>query len=107
LQGLPQRIVDQGIENDTRIGLDSNDDPVQLAMRSNHAPNVLDRLGLVELHEARTRYRMDRIAGRVGYEVKVKSRQHRFNSFACAQSSPKTRHFHRRRQKRPTVPTTS
>ena len=51
LQQMTKGIVDQSEEHDPRIGLDTGDDPVDLAAGAHHAPNMFNGLGVVELHE--------------------------------------------------------
>jgi hypothetical protein len=74
LQQLPKCITDQGEQNDTPVRLDPGDDPIDLAARPHHAPNMLDRLRSVELHKAGSGHRMDGFSRRIGNEMEVKSR---------------------------------
>src|SRR6266513_3817905 len=76
LQGLAQRVVDEREQDEPGIGLDPGDDPLDLTARPYHAPDMLDRLRIVELHEAGARHRMHCLAGRIRDEVKVKAAQH-------------------------------
>jgi hypothetical protein len=74
LKQLAQLLADQGKKNDPRIGLDASDHPFDLVAGAHHAPDVFNRVHLVELDEAGSRYGMHRLAGRVGDEMKVKPR---------------------------------
>src|SRR5205823_11865293 len=76
LQGLAQCVVDERKQDEPRIGLDPGDDSFDLTARPYHAPDMLDRLRIVELHEAGARHRMHCLAGRIRDEVKVKAAQH-------------------------------
>src|SRR5713101_4379120 len=75
LQHPAQRVVDHREEYKTMVGLDAGKHAIDLAARSHHAPNVLDRLGFIKLNKAGAGNRMDRIAGRIGNQVKMKPRQ--------------------------------
>src|SRR5437763_10554661 len=76
LQGLAQRVVDEREQDEPRIGLDPGDYPLELSARALYGPDILDRLRIVELHEAGARHRMHCLAGRIRDEVKVKAAQH-------------------------------
>ena len=73
LQLLPKRVVYQRKENYSGIGLDPGDHPVDLAASADHAPHMLDRLRIVELHQTGARHRMNRLAGGIRNQVKVKA----------------------------------
>ena len=88
LQDLPQRLVDHREQDDAGIGLDPGDDALDLGAGAHHAPDMLDRLRLVELHEAGARHRMHGVAGRIGDEMQMKPGQrHR----ALLPAGPRTR----------------
>jgi hypothetical protein len=75
VQNLAQCIIDHREENQPPIGLDAGEHAVDLAARSHHTPYMLDRLSFIKLDEAGARYRMDRIPGRIGNQVKMKPGQ--------------------------------
>jgi hypothetical protein len=75
LKDLAKRLTYQGKENDTPVCLDPGDDPLDLAARAHHAPNVLDGLSLVELHETSPGDRMHGLPGRVRHEMEMKPAQ--------------------------------
>jgi hypothetical protein len=76
LQQLTQRVVDQRKQHEPAIGLDAGDDALDLAACPYHAPDMLDGLRAIELHETGARHRMHRVAGRVRNEMEVKAAQH-------------------------------
>ena len=89
LQRLAQRVVDQGVKDDSGIGLHSGDDPLKLGCGAHHAPIVLDCLRLIKLHQARARHRMDGVARRIRDEMKMKPRQHGIRPFLiCLSTRP-------------------
>jgi len=51
LQQLPESVIDHSEQHDAGVGFDSSDHPVDLVARSHHTPDVLDRLGVIKLHE--------------------------------------------------------
>ena len=75
LQQLAQRVVDHREQHEAGIGLDPGDDPLDLAAGAHHAPDMLDRLRFVELHETGPRHRMHRFAGRIRDQMQVKAGQ--------------------------------
>src|SRR4029077_20249233 len=75
LKHLAKRLTYQGKENDTRVCRDPGDDPLDLAARAHHAPDVFDGLGLVELHETSPGHRIHGLSGRVRHEMEMKPAQ--------------------------------
>ena len=79
LQQLAKCVADQGEQNHTSVRLDTGDDPIDLTARPHHTPDMLDRLRPVELHQAGSGDRMDRLAGRIRNKMKMNS-HHRVRS---------------------------
>ncbi len=75
LQRAAQRFIDQGEEDDAGIRLDAGDDAFDLRLGAHHRPDMLDRLGILELDEAGARDRMNGVARRVRNEMKMEARQ--------------------------------
>jgi len=57
------------------VGLDPGEDAIDLAARSHHAPDMLDRLGLIELDKTGAGNRMDCVSCRIGHQVQMKPGQ--------------------------------
>jgi hypothetical protein len=74
LQQLAKRITDQGKQNDTLVRLDTGDYPIDLTARSHHAPDMLDRLRLIELHKTGSGHRMHCLSGGIRNQMKMKPR---------------------------------
>lgn len=74
MQQLAKRVVDHREQNDPRIGFNPGYHPVNLGAGAHHAPDMLDRLSVVELHKARPGHRMHGFPGGIGNEVKMKAR---------------------------------
>ena len=72
LQHLAQHVVHHREENKAVIDLNAGKHAIDLAACSHHAPDMLDRLGFIELNEAGARNRVDRIPGRIGNQMKMK-----------------------------------
>jgi hypothetical protein len=66
LQQLAKRVVDHREQNDPGIGFDPGYHPVDLGAGSHHAPDMLDGLSVVELHEASPGHRMHGFSGGIG-----------------------------------------
>src|SRR3974377_659836 len=66
LQQLTKGVVDEGEQNQTRVGLNPGNHPIDLAARSNHAPDMLDGMRVVELHKTGPCDRMNRLSGGIG-----------------------------------------
>ena len=79
LQQLAKRITDQGKQNDAPVRLDTGNYPINLTPRSHHAPDMLDRLRVVELHKAGSGHRVHCLPGGIRYEMKMKPRHVRQN----------------------------
>src|SRR5437667_5180097 len=73
LQQRAKCVADQSEQHDTGIGPDPGDDPLDLAARAHHAPDMLHRLGPVELDEASSGHRMYSLSGRIRHEMEMKS----------------------------------
>src|SRR5690606_28440440 len=73
LERHAQRFVDESEQHDAGVGLDSGQNPLYLALGAHHRPDVLDRLGILELDEAGTRDRVHGIAGGTGGEVAMEA----------------------------------
>jgi hypothetical protein len=63
LQQLTKSVVDHRKQNNPGIGFNSGYHPVDLAASAHHAPDMLDRLSVVELDEASPGHRMHGFAG--------------------------------------------
>jgi hypothetical protein len=63
LQQLTQSVVDHREQNNPGIGFNSGYHPVNLAAGAHHAPDMLDRLSIVELHKAGPSDRMYGFSG--------------------------------------------
>jgi hypothetical protein len=70
---LTKSVVDHREQNNPGIGFNSGYHPVDLAAGAHHAPDMLDRLSVVELHEAGPGHRMHGFSGGIGNEVKMKA----------------------------------
>src|SRR5216684_4782146 len=75
LKRAAQRLIDQGEEDNAGVGLDPGDDAVDLRLGAHHRPDMLDRLGILELNEAGARDRVNGVPRRVRHEMKVKAGQ--------------------------------
>ncbi len=53
------------------MGADRCDNALDLTFGANHRPDMLDRLGALELHETGARHGMNGIAGGIGDEMKM------------------------------------
>jgi hypothetical protein len=73
LQQLAKSVVYHREQNDPGIGFNTGNDPVDLGAGSHHAPDMLDRLSVIELHEAGPGHRMHGFSGGIRNEVKVKA----------------------------------
>ena len=73
LQQLAKSVVDHREQDDSGIGFNPGYDPVDLGAGSHHAPDMLDRLSVVELHEAGPGHRMHGFSGGIGDKVKMKA----------------------------------
>src|SRR5437660_211119 len=65
LQGPAQCVVDHREQNKPVIGLNAGKYAIDLSACSHHAPDMLDRLGFVELNEAGAGDRMNCVTGRI------------------------------------------
>ncbi len=63
LQQLAKRVVDHREQDNPGIGFNSGYHPVNLAAGAHHAPDMLDRLSIVELHKAGPGHRMHGFSG--------------------------------------------
>jgi len=65
LELAPDRRVDDRVKDQARAFLDIVEDPVEMALGSDHRPNVAQCLDRVELGKAGARHHLQRLAGRV------------------------------------------
>src|SRR5215469_5825918 len=73
LQELPEGVVDHREEDNSRIGLDPGYDAIDLTACSYHAPDVLDRLRVIELHEARSSRRVHGLTSGIRNQMEVEA----------------------------------
>ena len=74
LQRLTKCIADQGEQNDTPICFDPGDNPIDLTARPDHAPDMLNRLRAIELHEAGPGHGMNGFSGGIRNEMEMETR---------------------------------
>jgi hypothetical protein len=74
LEQLAKRVTNQGEQNDTAVCFNAGNNPIDLTACPDHAPDMLDRLRLVELHKAGSGHRMYGFASGIRDKMKMKSR---------------------------------
>src|SRR5260370_20777838 len=73
LQQLAKSVIDHREQDDPGIGFNPGYNPVDLGAGSHHAPDMLDRLSVVELPNAAPGHRMHGFSGAIVNAVKTKA----------------------------------
>ena len=71
LKPLQQFVIEQGVENDTRRFLNLGQNPIELLLRPHQRIHMFDRQDLGVLRRGGPRDGGQRLAGRVGHEMKM------------------------------------
>ena len=65
-QLIAQRVINEGEHHRSGLFPDSVEHNLHGVLRARHWPGMFDRIDMIELNQARTRNRMDRLARRIG-----------------------------------------